>query len=60
MAFIHSPARDARSERGLDHMEWAQEPPSGLAGIRRSPVDVVALDQFPLNRSVRGATPPHP
>jgi hypothetical protein len=25
MAYIHSPARDAGSERGLDHIEWAQQ-----------------------------------
>lgn len=31
MAYIHSRARDAGSERGLDHIEWAEQIPHAVA-----------------------------
>ena len=35
VAYIHSPARDAGSERGLDHIDWAEEITQAVAsGVR--------------------------
>ena len=30
LAYIHSPARDTRSERGLDHLDWAEQISQGV------------------------------